>query len=370
MLKHRIKGYLSKIIKRGWRRYSGSFNQQGLEPYLVYAKSGYPVDIPIDVDDARFLQEMRQFATHCHQECVYDYTGPCYIEPLHGYIITARFALIEKSFSYHHMFDGVLPRMLWNTWNNSRGRNGTLKRVETAISLRDINEGNYWHFYDDILSKLLVADRLNLSRDVPVLVGERLWKTPFFQSAIQRGTLKQRNWMLHQENIQADRLVFCTKMSLQRENFEFALAALDFQPRQAMASAKRIFLNRGKSQGRYLSNLNQVISVLTDFDFQVVDTAVLELQEQMDLFAQARYVVGVHGAGLVNLIHRQNQELNLLELFAPYHIYPHYVWLCHTFGYGYDAIVGTNTSGEAGQSFTVNLNKLREKVANMLHPAS
>jgi len=365
-LKHQIKERLSRVIRKTWRRYSKRFNREGLKPYLLYERSGYPLDIPVNLDDDLLIQEMRQFATHCHQEYVYDYLEPCYIEPSHGYILTDQLFLVDKSFSYYHMFDYTSTRMLWNVGISKIRKNAAIKRIETAVSLRDPNEGNYWHFYDDILSKLLIIDRLNLNKDIPLLVGERLWKTRFFQSAIQRGTLKNRNWMLHTEIVRANRLIFCIKMSLQRENLDFALEALDFQPRQAMAPAKRVFLNRSKSRGRYLANLEEVIAVLQDFDFQVIDGDRLELQEQMELFAQARYVVGIHGAGLVNLIYRRNQELNLLELFPPNCLHPHYIWLCHTFGYGYDALVGNGV--EASESFVVDLNKLRTKVANMLHP--
>lgn len=375
MLKHQIREYLGKTTKNCWKLYSRSFNREGLKPYLVHARSGYPLDIPVNVDEALLVQEMRKFATQCREEYVsseeyvYDYTEPCYIEPAHGYIITSRLFLVEKSFSYYRRFDmASLRDILWKLWNSKMGRNGGIKRVEIAISLRDFNEGNYWHFYDDILSKLLLIDRLNLGRDAPLLVGERLWKAKFFQSAIQKGTLKNRNWILHTDVVKANRVIFCGKMSLQRENFEFALEALDFQPQPAINSAKRIFLNRSKSRGRYLANLKEVIVVLKDFDFQVVDSDLLELQEQMDLFAQARSVIGVHGAGLTNLIFRRNQELNLLELFPPDYLHPHYVWLCHAFGYGYDALVGTR--GEDGQSFVVDLNRLRKKVANMIAPAS
>jgi len=371
MLKQKVKGYLfGRAAKNAWKRYSESFNRHGLKRYLIYERSGYPLDVPVDVDEELLVQAMRQFATHCHSEFLYDYTRKCYVEPWHGYVITDKFFLIEKSFSYYLMkeFDQASTTMLWNIWKNSIGRNGGIKRVETVVSLRNISEGNYWHFYDDILSKLLIIDRLNLGKDVPLLVGPNLWNTRYFQSAIQRGTLKNRNWMLHTDVIQADRLVFCGKMSLQRENLEFALEALDFQPKSAIDSAKRIFLNRGKLRGRYLANLQQVIPLLTDFGFQVVDTDGLELQEQMELFSQARYVIGVHGAGLLNLIFRRNRELNLLELFPPDFLHPHYVWLCHAFGYSYDALIGTK--GEDSQSFVVDLNKLRKKVTKMLHPTS
>jgi capsular polysaccharide biosynthesis protein len=43
----------------------------------------------------------------------------------------------------------------------------------------------------------------------------------------------------------------------------------------------------------------------------------LTLEEQIDLFSNATHVIGVHGAGLTNLIHARTAAV--LELFAENH---------------------------------------------------
>ncbi|MDF5725620.1 MAG: glycosyltransferase family 61 protein, partial [Rhizonema sp. PD37] len=238
------------------------------------------------------------------------------------------------------------------------------KYFDFAISFRDINEGNYWHFYDDFLSKLILIERLNIPESTPILVGENLWKKHFFQSAIKNNKLSKRNWVLHTELVKVNRLVFCAKMSLQRENFDVSLENLKPSNNLLHSNEQRIFLNRSQSRGRFIENFEEVVSILHKFDYQIVDADNLTLQQQIDLFSQVRYVVGLHGAGLVNLIHRRGQPLQLLEIFPPDFIHPHYFWLCHAFGYGYDAILGEN--GSQNSSFIINIENINNKISKMM----
>ena len=84
----------------------------------------------------------------------------------------------------------------------------------------------------------------------------------------------------------------------------------------------------------------------------------------MRSFAGARYVVGIHGAGLVNLIFRQAAPLGLLELFPPDNLQPHYFWICRHYGCRYQALAGAAAPGE--QAFRIDPALLRRALALLL----
>src|SRR5262249_2521177 len=65
------------------------------------------------------------------------------------------------------------------------------------------------------------------------------------------------------------------------------------------------------------------------------------------LFRAARCVVLVHGAGLVNLVHRIGRPAAVAEVFPGDYAAPHLAWMAREFGFEYRAVRGDRrTEGE------------------------
>lgn len=324
------------IVSSGaWRAYCWRFNRRIDRQYLVRERYAYPLAFRTSVSDPRFCASMARYARHLHREWLYDLREASYLEPRRGFVLGPRGQALTHPFNYHWLLGEAPFRAAISL---IAGRKGSIPRLDTAVSLRCVGEGNYWHFFDDLLSKLRLVDELDLPKNVPLLVGSRVWRQPFFAQAIGRGQLRERHWMEHSSMLEIQRLVIPVPMSLQKANLEYALQML--APPAPRPSGRRIFLNRGPRRGRQLLNFSDLRNVLADFDFEIVDTDDMSLAQQMELFSQARLVVANHGAGLANLLFRIGQPLELVELFAPDFISPHFVWLAHACGFGYEAVVG------------------------------
>lgn len=295
------------------------------------------------IADPRFQAGVREYLENRRarvpfREWVYDLQEPCYIEPSRGFVLGPLGELLVAPFGYYQLLAEPPYTSLLSLIRHRR----TIPTLDCAVSLRCFTEGNYWHFYADLLGKVRLVDELDLPRDVPLLVGERLWRQPFFLQAIARGGLRNRNWTQHKEILRVRRLITAVAMSPEAVNIEYALRALDAPTPQP--ASRRIFLIRGPRFPRSLLNMPDLLPTLHDFRFETVDSAELSLADQMALFATARLVVASHGAGLANLIFRVGQPLDLIELFAPDCIHPQFTWVAFTFGFGYDALVGQSAS--------------------------
>ena len=98
-----------------------------------------------------------------------------------------------------------------------------------------------------------------------------------------------------------------------------------------------------------------------------MDFDVLSLPEQIHLLANSRYVIGIHGAGLTNMLFRGGRPLSLLEIYPPGDYYPfHYVLMASQMGYTYDGMIGTPGEQIYSGSFRVDSEELRIRVANLL----
>src|SRR5690242_1544514 len=260
-----LKKLARPAARAAWRRYSARFERRAAARYLRRERFDRPLDFPIPaVADPRFAAAMRGYAQDTYREWV------CYIEPERGFVLSRRGEWLVDAFLYHHRVEQTPYRALLELLR----RRGAVETLDHAVSMRCTTEGNYWHFYDDFLTKLRLVDDVGLPKDVPLLVGDALWRQPFFQAAV-RGPLSQRNWLRHTTVLRVERLIVAVPMSLQRANLEYSRRALSAPA--AAPSDRRIFLDRGPGHSRGLANVGELLPVLRDEGFDLVDVDGLDL---------------------------------------------------------------------------------------------
>lgn len=332
------------------------------EPYLLHARMAYPFrHLQVAIDDPRVVESFTQYNEQPQDEHLIWYKQPLVFEPSYGFALTTPGTLLLQSMPY---YDRVgLPSFLPYLSRRLIQRT-PVQHERCVISLREFGDDNYYHLYSDVLGRLALLDRWSISEDIPILISRRLYDRQYFQQALQRSALKRRRWIVHEHGfVHADEAILCKVMPHSKPTFDWMLQTLN-GPRPNVYSERRIFLMRQSSQRRHLANQAQVARICAEYGFETVDTDELDLQAQMHCFATARYIVGIHGAGLVNCIFRRGAPLSLLELFPADNIPPHYYWICQNYGFAYDALVGTTTS--ADQSFLIDEQQLRSKLTQMV----
>jgi capsular polysaccharide biosynthesis protein len=115
-----------------------------------------------------------------------------------------------------------------------------------------------------------------------------------------------------------------------------------------------------------------VLAALRPLGFAVIDPGALPVQEQIDAFAAADVVVGVHGAALTNL-NFSPVGFRLLELFAPHYLNPGYWAIASNVpGSRYRYLVGQPEWFEEGpmdhvyDDITVNVRQLLDSLDELL----
>ena len=85
---------------------------------------------------------------------------------------------------------------------------------------------------------------------------------------------------------------------------------------------------------------------------------------------ECRYVIGIHGAGLTNIIHAYDHDLSLLELRPPgeEHLITDDGQMCHSFGFAHQEIFGASEHGHRDASFRIDIAVLRAAINRMLIP--
>lgn len=71
---------------------------------------------------------------------------------------------------------------------------------------------------------------------------------------------------------------------------------------QSRPNLGRVFISRQKARIRKIINMDECESILTEFDFKVIVMEEHSFSDQMDIVSSADVIMGMHGAGLTNMI--------------------------------------------------------------------
>ena len=74
-----------------------------------------------------------------------------------------------------------------------------------------------------------------------------------------------------------------------------------------------MYISRKDAPGRNIKNEESIIAMLEKYDFQIIELSQFRYDEKVSIFKNARIVVGLSGAGLVNLMFA-NPNLKVIEI--------------------------------------------------------
>jgi capsular polysaccharide biosynthesis protein len=103
--------------------------------------------------------------------------------------------------------------------------------------------------------------------------------------------------------------------------------------------SRRIFLSRQDASARRMINESDLYGYLELLGFEKVEASKLSFREQVDLFADAEIVVGVHGAGLANLVFAP-QGTAVFEIFPSKSELPFFSRIAQMRGLSYACVHG------------------------------
>jgi hypothetical protein len=110
---------------------------------------------------------------------------------------------------------------------------------------------------------------------------------------------------------------------------------------------KRLYVGRTDAGYRRVTNEDEVIRALTSEGFTVVEGSRLSFAQQVDLYADAEVIIGVHGAGMGNLTFAPAGAL-VIETLDPEHMNPCFYLLCTSLGQTYWCLSAGNESVRRG----------------------
>lgn len=222
------------------------------------------------------------------------------------------------------------------------------RHVPIAISLRHGAEANYWHYFQLVATKAVIADLHGMDPGIPLVLSRRQADVPFIRRTIELGVFGGRSLIIQEndEVLAADEILVI-RPPLHGPVYRDVL--LDrLQIRGDSEVNDRLFVTRGKSaeNDRRLQNEAEVERALEPFGFRTVDPQAYSLDDQMRLFAGCRFMISPHGAGLTNMIFRRGAPLDVIEIFNANLVNPCYRIVAEEYGFRHAQMVCETVSGK------------------------
>ena len=80
---------------------------------------------------------------------------------------------------------------------------------------------------------------------------------------------------------------------------------------------KKIYVTRGDSTYRKVINESDVISLLIKKDYKIINPDLYDIEEQIDIFANADKIIAPHGSNLANIIFCK-PDTEIFEITPPF----------------------------------------------------
>lgn len=274
------------------------------------------------------------------------------VEPQYAYVVEGLRTLNGVSIRTRKNLPSPLPTLKAKLL-------GQHKKLDKAIVIDGSMGINYFHFLSDVLHKVYLLEE-HITVDCPLLVGKQVFEKPFVQFLIQETDLKKYNWQPIEEPILVKELYVARPLPYKKEYWE-TTKHLFINEDKRSDNGKALFVNRTGT--RRITNFDKIKPILNEFDVKEFDPGKLNMREQAEVFNRATHIIGIHGAGLTNVMFCNYENTKVLELCSNNRIGTQYYWLCTALGIEWNMLLGSEA--EPDQSFELDTQKFRKELEKL-----
>jgi tetratricopeptide (TPR) repeat protein len=221
-----------------------------------------------------------------------------------------------------------------------------VERIEGTVAvIAGLSANVYFHWMVDILPRLEILRQGGWNWDQIDGFVVNQCQQPFQKETLKRMGIPEHKIIESDRHphIQADRLIvpsFPGDLGLPSPwTLEFLRQTFVREKIATTPYPERIYISRAKAGYRRLFNEAEVVAFLQAYGFVSVALEELPLDEQIDLFRNAKTIVAPHGSGLTNILFCQ-PETQIVELVSPQYFRHYFGTISQQLGLQHYYVVG------------------------------
>jgi hypothetical protein len=316
--------------KNIWRHIPASKTGKVLQYKKIFPFDGlYPV-----IATENITQKMFDDSVSFASESFYLKLDRVFIEPTYFNVLKFPVSIIKESQFYSWQKISLKQTLRHSFFHKNKREVGEAVLFDSFVGL------NYFHFYNDVFPIVFAIYSAGLSY-LPILIGEKLYMTKWFQYFLRTPLFADLNWQVvgKDEFVETRTLHLLRPPSYSLPNI-LSIRNLDSRPEPRVQNL-RLFVTRTDNENRHIVSMAALGPYLSKHGFTIINLAALAVEEQIELFRKSEVIAGPHGAGLTNLIFSTNTSLKIIEIFPSNFISAHYYWLSSILGITYSAFLGS-----------------------------
>lgn len=302
--------------------------------------------------------EKYKFIFHIFSSYIYQ-VDDAILEPTYGWIILRNYVVYKYSFPL--VGDPWRPDPIMPSFFKFKLSFAKESYFDEAISIR-FGWENYYHFFNDVLGQIFILEDEGVPNHIPLIVPHYFKTISYVQDFLKLSSFIKRKIIIQQKNeyIRVKKLIVA-KDSFFSKGVKEVVKTVDYL--RELDRNDKVFIYRPLAHGRSIINNSEIIEIALKYGFTPVDSSKLSLSQQITFFSGISKIVGIHGAGLTNIIFRQGHTLSLLEIFPDKSLTPnHYKHLSDNLDYTYNFLIGDK--GDEKYNFYLPIDKFELALQN------
>lgn len=266
---------------------------------------------------------------------------------IHGtcsFVLSGTYCLDDIQYMYssiqHFRYEEIAKNTQKHIWIRKWTKTETIKR---GISLIGMGSDNLYHLTVEIVSRLLWIDQLNLYKEYPILVDERVRKVPQYNQLLSIVNVSGREIieLKPKVNYEVEELIYSSPNTWMpfnvKKNFVCTSSYFLFSRNSLLMLRnailreeccnepfRKIYISRKKVKNQRVENEEQIERLFEKKGFQIVYPEELDYAKQVKIFNEAKCVAGNSGAAMTNLIfcNENSTYITFVDRTSEMYLYP------------------------------------------------
>lgn len=235
--------------------------------------------------------------------------------------------LPEKGLSSKNILIGLVSSLMHGVTPDGTSLIRSKTHLDTAIFLIGPHDKNYYHWFNNYLPRLEGLHHYPKAEEVTIVIPKNAaqWHLDslrllgFTNYNIIEWTGRPTDvdtYILNQYRTESQETKRNRSVVKSKNNYQWI--ADQFHKNINLnddSKNRRIYISRNDATTRRTINEEEVMSTLSEYDFEKYNLSDLDLEEQFKIFYQADVIIGAHGAGLTNMMFCNN--VSVIELLGP-----------------------------------------------------
>lgn len=182
---------------------------------------------------------------------------------------------------------------------------------------------NYHHWLIECLVRIKYLNEFDKEKKLKIILPNNM--NSFQKESIKLLDIPEENIIYLDKNYRFKKLYFSSLGNFSHNEIswlrEYIFNKLSIIPK----SEKKYYISRNDANQRRINNESDLINLLKEQDFEILELTKYSFIEQVKIFSQAKVIIAPHGAGMTNMIFTPS-DCNIIEL-APNDQVNHCFWL-------------------------------------------